>query len=345
MTKTQRASAMNVDTELVRELAELLDETGLTEIEVEDGDRKIRVARTAPRSPPPVQYAAAPAAAPAAAAPPRRRRRAPAARPPPTRSSRRWSAPSISSPEPGRRAVRHGRRQVEAGDTLLIIEAMKVMNPIVAPTRRHGQGDPGRERPAGRVRPAAGRRRAKHHGAYQEAPDRQPRRNRAAHPPRRHEMGIETVAVHSTADADAMHVRLADQAICIGPPRGDRQLSQHRRDHLGRRDHRRRRDPSRLRLPVARTPSSPRSSRRTASSGSGPSPSISARWATRSRPSAPPARSACRWCRARDGAISDLDEAKAIADEIGYPVIIKAASGGGGRGMKVVHRPKTSSKR
>ena len=33
-----------------------------------------------------------------------------------------------------------------------------------------------------------------------------------------HEMGIETVAVHSTADADAMHVRLADQAICIGPP-------------------------------------------------------------------------------------------------------------------------------
>ena len=33
-----------------------------------------------------------------------------------------------------------------------------------------------------------------------------------------HEMGIETVAVHSTADADAMHVRLADEAICIGPP-------------------------------------------------------------------------------------------------------------------------------
>src|SRR6201995_954916 len=33
-----------------------------------------------------------------------------------------------------------------------------------------------------------------------------------------HEMGIQTVAVHSTADADAMHVRLADQAVCIGPP-------------------------------------------------------------------------------------------------------------------------------
>ena len=33
-----------------------------------------------------------------------------------------------------------------------------------------------------------------------------------------HEMGIKTVAVHSTADADAMHVRLADHAVCIGPP-------------------------------------------------------------------------------------------------------------------------------
>ena len=33
-----------------------------------------------------------------------------------------------------------------------------------------------------------------------------------------HEMGIETVAVHSTADADAMHVRLADESVCLGPP-------------------------------------------------------------------------------------------------------------------------------
>ncbi len=41
---------MNVDTALVRELAEMLDETGLTEIEVEDGDRKIRVSRARPLS-------------------------------------------------------------------------------------------------------------------------------------------------------------------------------------------------------------------------------------------------------------------------------------------------------
>ena len=42
-------------------------------------------------------------------------------------------------------------------------------------------------------------------------------------------MGIATVAVHSTADADAMHVRLADESVCIGPPPCRRKLSQHSR--------------------------------------------------------------------------------------------------------------------
>ena len=65
-----------------------------------------------------------------------------------------------------------------------------------------------------------------------------------------HEMGIKTVAVHSTADTDAMHVRLADESGLHRPAAGARQLPQHPRHHLGRRDHRRRRDPSRLRLPL-----------------------------------------------------------------------------------------------
>ncbi len=64
------------------------------------------------------------------------------------------------------------------------------------------------------------------------------------------EMGISTVAVHSTADADAMHVRLADESVCIGPPPANPVLSQHSRDHRRLRDHRRGSDPSRLRLPV-----------------------------------------------------------------------------------------------
>ncbi len=52
------------------------------------------------------------------------------------------------------------------------------------------------------------------------------------------EMGIETVAVYSTADSDAMHVRLADQSVCIGPPPAPRQLPQHSRHPVGGRDHR-----------------------------------------------------------------------------------------------------------
>ena len=68
------------------------------------------------------------------------------------------------------------------------------------------------------------------------------------------ELGIATVAVHSTADADAMHVRLADESVCIGAPSGEGQLSQHSADRLGLRDHRRRRRASGLRLPLRECP-------------------------------------------------------------------------------------------
>ena len=68
------------------------------------------------------------------------------------------------------------------------------------------------------------------------------------------ELGIATVAVHSTADADAMHVRLADESVCIGPPPAVRKLSQHPAPARRLRDHRRRRRASRLRLPVGERP-------------------------------------------------------------------------------------------
>ena len=63
------------------------------------------------------------------------------------------------------------------------------------------------------------------------------------------ELGVATVAVHSTADADAMHVRLADESVCIGAPAGEGQLSQYPGDRRRLRDHRRRRRASGLRLP------------------------------------------------------------------------------------------------
>ena len=108
---------------------------------------------------------------------------------------------------------------VKAGDTLLIVEAMKVMNPITAPDGRRGQEDPGRRRPAGRVRSAA-RRSSAEAGPMKIEKLLIANRGEIALRIHRacHEMGIKTVAVHSTADADAMHVRLADETVCIGPP-------------------------------------------------------------------------------------------------------------------------------
>ncbi|WP_267350950.1 acetyl-CoA carboxylase biotin carboxylase subunit [Sphingomonas sp. GM_Shp_2] len=150
-----------------------------------------------------------------------------------------------------------------------------------------------------------------------------------------HEMGIKTVAVHSTADADAMHVRLADEAICIGPPAaGDSYLNipniisaaeisgadaihpgygflsenakfaeiveAHNLIFVGPK-------PEHIRIMGDKV-----EAKRTAGA--------------LGLPLVP----------GSDGAITDVEEAKALAAEIGYPVLIKAASGGGGRGMKVV---------
>ena len=132
-----------VDTGLVRELAELLDANNLTEIEVKDGERTIRVARTAAAvtmAAGPASYAPAPPAGgwpappPAAAAP----NAAPAAGSDDIRNHPGLvKSPIVGtaylSPEPDAPAFITEGASVAAGDTLLIIEAMKVMNPIVAP--------------------------------------------------------------------------------------------------------------------------------------------------------------------------------------------------------------------
>ncbi|RIA47125.1 biotin carboxyl carrier protein [Hephaestia caeni] len=126
---------MRVDVDLVRQLAEMLDATGLTEIEVEDGDRKVRIARTAAATAP-VQYAAAPATPPPAVAPA-------AAAPVAEAPAVAVHANAVRSPmvgtvylasEPGAKPFSSVGQTVAAGDTLVIVEAMKVMNPIVAPS-------------------------------------------------------------------------------------------------------------------------------------------------------------------------------------------------------------------
>jgi len=153
-----------------------------------------------------------------------------------------------------------------------------------------------------------------------------------------HEMGIETVAVHSTADADAMHVRLADHAVCIGPPAA--------KDSY---------------LNVAAIISAAEIARADAihpgygflSENAQFADIVEAHDITWIGPKPEHIRTMGDKIEAKrtagalglplvpgsDGAVSDVEEAKAIAEAAGYPVIIKAASGGGGRGMKVCTSP------
>ena len=131
-------SAMRIDPKLVRELANLLTDNELTEIEVADGDRRIKVKRE------PAAMIGVPAAAPAAAT------AAPALSAPPMHGKEDVGAQATEevagttikspmvgtaylSPEPSAAQFIEVGKPVKAGDTLLIVEAMKVMNPITAP--------------------------------------------------------------------------------------------------------------------------------------------------------------------------------------------------------------------
>ena len=131
-----RSSGMNIDSKLVRELAELLAETGLSEIEVEDGDRKIKVKREAA---PVMAYAPAPAmaTAPAAVAAPAAAAAAGPADAPTAAPVDAVKSPMVGTayraPEPGAKAFVDVGTVVKESDTLLIIEAMKTMNTIPAP--------------------------------------------------------------------------------------------------------------------------------------------------------------------------------------------------------------------
>ncbi len=148
-------------------------------------------------------------------------------------------------------------------------------------------------------------------------------------------MGIETVAVHSTADADAMHVRLADQAVCIGPPAATdsylnipniisaAEISGADAIHPG----------------YGFRSENAKFAEIVEAHGLifvGPKPEHIRVMGDKVEAKRTAGALGLPLVPGSDGAISDLEEAKALATKIGYPVIIKAASGGGGRGMKVV---------
>ena len=116
-----------VDEELIRTLARLLDETGLTEIEAQSGEARIRIARA-----PATQLVQAPAAVAAAPAAP-----AVAAAPAPADDPGAIKSPMVGtvylSPQPNAPPFVQPGDRVSTGQTLMIVEAMKVMNPITAP--------------------------------------------------------------------------------------------------------------------------------------------------------------------------------------------------------------------
>ena len=148
------------------------------------------------------------------------------------------------------------------------------------------------------------------------------------------ELGIPTVAVHSTADATAMHVRLADESVCIGPPSA--------RD-------------SYLNIPAILSAAAitgadaihpgygflsenARFAEMVEAHGLtfiGPSPAHIRMMGDKIAAKTAMAGLGVPLVPGSDGAVATLDEARAVAGRIGYPVLIKAAAGGGGRGMKV----------
>ncbi len=136
--KAEKGGAMRIDPKLVRELAELLNETGLNEIEIQDGDRKIKVGRQQP-FPEALGFVGREhyprEAASALTAPPMPGKEDLGT--PPELAGAAVKSPMVGtaflSPQPGTDPFVAIGDTVKAGDTLLIIEAMKVMNPITAP--------------------------------------------------------------------------------------------------------------------------------------------------------------------------------------------------------------------
>src|SRR6202051_5253650 len=153
------------------------------------------------------------------------------------------------------------------------------------------------------------------------------------------ELGIATVAVYSEADRNALHVRFADEAVCIGPPRSSE---------------------SYLNIPQVISAAeitnvdaihpgygflSENANFAEVCEAShitfiGPSPEVIRLMGEKDRARQEMAAAGLPIIPGSPGVVPDEDAARAIAAEIGYPVMIKAAEGGGGRGMRVVRKAK-----
>lgn len=152
------------------------------------------------------------------------------------------------------------------------------------------------------------------------------------------ELGISTVAVHSTADANALHVRFADEAVCIGPPASKE---------------------SYLNVPAILSAAEITGAdaihpgygflsenadfaevcERCQIRFIGPRPEMIRLMGNKVRAKAAARDAGLPLLPGSEGVLKDVEEAERVAREIGYPIILKAAAGGGGRGMKIVRQP------
>jgi len=150
-----------------------------------------------------------------------------------------------------------------------------------------------------------------------------------------HEMGIKTVAVHSTADADAMHVRLADETVCIGPPpASESYLSIPNIISAAEIVHADAIHPGYGFLSENAQFAEIVESHNIV--WVGPKPEHIRTMGDKIEAKRTAAKLGLPLVPGSDGPIVSVKQAKELAADIGYPVLIKAASGGGGRGMKVV---------
>ncbi len=150
-----------------------------------------------------------------------------------------------------------------------------------------------------------------------------------------HEMGIKTVAVHSTADADAMHVRLADETVCIGPPPAtDSYLNVPNINSAAEIVH-----ADAIHPGYGFLSENAQFAEIVESHGLiwvGPKPEHIRIMGDKVEAKRTAARLGLPLVPGSEGPVDGPEEAREVAAETGYPLIVKAASGGGGRGMKIV---------
>ena len=217
-----------MDIRKIKKLIELLEESGIAEIEIKEGEEAVRISRMPPAArcasdaaapaQPPAWAGRCRAAPPAAAAPTAPARRG-AAKPKPNEHV--ITAPMVgtfyASPSPGAKAFVEIGEEVKVGQVLCIIEAMKMMNQIEADQRGHGQVHHGENGdPVDSANPSSSSSKRATMLEKVVIANRGEIALRILRACR--ELGIKTVAVHSTADYSLKHVLLADESVCIGPP-------------------------------------------------------------------------------------------------------------------------------